>query len=241
LNKQIHYRFENLDDRPFNYSEPEVRKNLDFFVKAENGTEYQYTGPVNPMLPIYKILSPGEINEGHQFFGYKLGYLDLNEISFTNWMNTSKNEFWFFQPGTYKIYGIYESKPNEKLDNVLVGTWKSNIVKLTIEPKFIEITTDKESYSKGENITIFMKNISDSTLNQFSGWENYTVFNYKYEMVFQQSVVSEALTELSPNEKVIVNIWHQTYDNGTQVPPGFYLIVKNYSGHIDETGFYIER
>jgi hypothetical protein len=241
LNKQIYYRFENLDDGPFNYSEPEVRKNLDFFIIAENGTKYHYSGPATPMLPLYKILSPGEIKDGNQTFGYKSSYLDLSEIRYTNWMNASKNEYWFFQPGTYKVYGIYESKPNEKLNYVLVGIWRSNTVILTVEPKFIEITTDKERYLKGENVTIYMKNISDITLNQFSGWENYSVMNYKYELVYQHTIVSEQLTELSPDEKVTINIWHQTFLNDTQVPPGYYIIIKYYSGHIDETGFYIQR
>lgn len=129
------------------------------------------------------------------------------------------------------------------------------MIELTIEPKFIEISTDKTRYLKGENVTIYMKNISDITLNQSSGWENYIIYDYikgiifqwgnntifecKGDIVYQQSLISQQLPDLSPNEKVTVGVWHQTYQNGTQVPSGYYIIEKYYAGHFDENRIYI--
>ena len=240
-NNQIFFQFRNIDDKPFNYTYPEVGKSLDFIIEAENGTEYHFQGPVTPIYPWHRILSPDEIKDGHQFLGYKYSYLDPPRISSTNWINSSKNEYWYFQPGSYNIYGEYESKPNNDLENVLVGTWRSNVVELTIEPKFIEVTTDKSTYTQGENITINLKNISNDTLNEFHGWENYTVLNYDKEIVYQQNAVTHWLSHIAPQETERVDIWNQTDIDGTQLPPGYYIIEKYYSGHLDETGFYIQR
>ena len=135
INKCVHYQFRNNDDEEFYISNPEIGKSFDFFIKAQNGTVYQYggAGPVTTGLPWWRNLSPGETEEGTVGFGYKMDWSYYLEFGNTNWRDPDTGENWFFQPGTYKIYGIYESKPNSNYENVLVGTWYSNEVTLTID------------------------------------------------------------------------------------------------------------
>jgi hypothetical protein len=132
-NKSIYYQFKNIDDKIFTYLAPEIGKNLDFIIKAKNGTEYHYAGPTTYGHPWWKSMSPGEIEYGTNDFGSITSYSNGFEFDYTHWQNSDTGEYWFFQPGTYKIYGKYESEPNNDYENVLVGTWNSNVVTLTIE------------------------------------------------------------------------------------------------------------
>jgi hypothetical protein len=131
-NKTIYYQLKNIDDKAFYYLDPEIGKNLDFIIKAKNGTEYHYAGPITYGGLFWDSLLPGEIENGTQLFGYRMDY-SYWISNYTIWQNSDTEEYWFFQPGTYKIYGKYESKPNNNYENVLVGIWYSNAVTLKIE------------------------------------------------------------------------------------------------------------
>jgi hypothetical protein len=104
----------------------------------------------------------------------------------------------------------------------------------------IQVSTDKNVYQQGENITIYLKNIGNVTLNQTHGWEDYKIKNNDGDIVFHQMDVSDALTNLLPGEKVTVGIWDQKYINGTQIAPGIYVVEKEYAGYIDTEEFNIQ-
>lgn len=133
--KSINYQFKNVDDEKFHLSAPEIGKSFDIFIKSQNGTKYQYggAGPVTAGPFWWRSLSPGETEEGSIGFGYKMDFPYYLEFKHTNWQDPDTGEYWFFQPGSYKIYGRYESKPNNDFENVLVGIWFSNEVSLTIK------------------------------------------------------------------------------------------------------------
>ena len=109
-----------------------------------------------------------------------------------------------------------------------------------IEKKYILVSTVKEVYQQGENVTIYLKNISNSTLNQTSGWEDYKIISSKGNIAFHQRMVTEALTSILPGEKVTVGIWDQKDINGTQISPGIYVVEKEYAGYIDTEEFNIQ-
>ena len=97
----------------------------------------------------------------------------------------------------------------------------------------IQVSTDKNVYQQGENITIYLKNIGSVTLNQTHGWEDYKIISSEENIVFHQMDVTGALTSISPGEKVKVSIWDQKDINGTQIAPGIYVVEKEYAGYID--------
>ena len=132
-NKSFYYQLKNVSDNTFNYTVPEIGKNLNFYITAVNGTKYSYAGPVNTGLPYWRNLSSGEIEDGYIWFGFKIFYLHASGINYTHWQNWTKDESWFFQPGTYEIYGEYTSRPNDYMNDVIVGVWHSNVVTLTID------------------------------------------------------------------------------------------------------------
>jgi len=132
-NKSFYYQLKNISDNTFNYTGPEIGKNLNFIITAANGTKYSYAGPINMGLPYWRNLTSGEIKDGHAWFGFKVYHLYASGINYTHWQNWTKDESWFFQPGTYEIYGEYESRTNDVIENVLDGIWYSNTVTLSLE------------------------------------------------------------------------------------------------------------
>jgi hypothetical protein len=132
-NKSIYFQLKNVSDNTFNCTGPEIGKNLDIIIKAENGTTYRYAGPITFGLPFLVTLPPNEIVDGYQWFGFKIHTLYASGINYTWWQNSTTYECWFFQPGTYEIYGEYESRSGDYLNDVIVGIWYSNVVIFTIE------------------------------------------------------------------------------------------------------------
>jgi archaellum component FlaG (FlaF/FlaG flagellin family) len=106
-----------------------------------------------------------------------------------------------------------------------------------VEEEYIQVSTDKEVYQPGENVTIYLKNISNSTLNQTDGWEDYKIISSEGNIAFHQMLVTGALTSILPGEKVTVGIWDQKDTNGTQIVPGVYVVEKEYAGYNDTTEF----
>jgi hypothetical protein len=104
----------------------------------------------------------------------------------------------------------------------------------------IQVSTDKNDYQQGENITIYLKNIGNVTLEETHGWENYIIKNNDGDVVFHQNDVTLAFTSLLPGEKVTVGIWDQKDVNGTQLPPGTYVVEKEYAGYIDTEEFNLQ-
>jgi hypothetical protein len=131
-NKSIYFQLKNVSDNTFNCTGPEIGKNLDIIIKGENGTTYHYAGPITFGLPFLVTLTPNEIVDGYQWFGFYINTL-YSGINYTWWQNSTTYECWFFQTGTYEIYGVYESRPNDNLNDFIDGIWYSNVVILTIE------------------------------------------------------------------------------------------------------------
>jgi hypothetical protein len=125
------------------------------------------------------------------------------------------------------ISGCIDTSENEE---------KSN----EFEKDYIQVSTNKEVYQQGENITIYLKNIGSVTLNQYHGWEDYKIKNNDGNIAFHQMDVTDALTSISPGEKVTVGIWDQKDINGTQIAPGIYVVEKEYAGYIDTEEFNIQ-
>jgi hypothetical protein len=132
-NMSFYFQLKNISNKTLNYTYPELVKTINFFAVAPNGTKYQCTGPFNGGPFFWKSFSSGEITDGYIGCGFKIGKAHNSGISYTSWKNFTKDEYWFFQPGTYEIYSEYESIPNDSIDDVIVGIWISNVTILTIE------------------------------------------------------------------------------------------------------------
>ncbi len=133
-NKSIYWQLKNISDNNINYTTPSIGINLDFYVTAPNGTVYQYAGPrlIEPLFS--ENLSPGEIDSGHIWFGFEISSFPTGE-NYTNWKNLTTEEYWSFEPGTYEIYGVYESYApySSNIKDGIIGIWRSNVTIFTIE------------------------------------------------------------------------------------------------------------
>ena len=99
---------------------------------AENGTKYQYAGSITlEAIPILNM-SHGEIWRGNYTIEFR-NYSYHSGINYTHWQNASTGESWFFEPGNYEIFCIYESY-NATVDGIttLEGIWQSNTVHFQI-------------------------------------------------------------------------------------------------------------
>jgi len=108
-NISINWQLKNVGDNDVDCTVPELGKNLYFYIKAKNGTVYTYVGPVNTGLLLPTRLPSGEVINGtvhKNYFGILSSYTDEN---YSNWQNSTTEEYWFFQPETYEIYGEYRS------------------------------------------------------------------------------------------------------------------------------------
>jgi len=104
----------------------------------------------------------------------------------------------------------------------------------------IKVTTDKDTYALGEPITIYMTNIGNTILTHPMGWQDYKIKDNFGNIIFIQSIVTEALTELLPGETVTIGIWDQVPDNDHQrIQPGTYIVEKEYGGCKDNSTFII--
>lgn len=107
------------------------------------------------------------------------------------------------------------------------------------EKEYIQVSTDKEVYRQGENVTIYLKNISNVTLNQSVLWNEYIIKNSEGDIVFHQGKVSPAGSSISPGEEVTVGRWEQKDINDDQIAPGLYIVEKGYAGYTDTAEFRI--
>ena len=132
-NKSIYWQLKNISDKDLNYTTPSIGKNLDFYLTAPNGTVYQYAGPMNFDLLYSENLSPGEIDSGYIWFGFEISSSPSGE-NYTYWQNWTTEEYWSFKPGTYEIYGKYESYAphSSNIKDGIIGIWKSNVTIFTI-------------------------------------------------------------------------------------------------------------
>jgi hypothetical protein len=108
-----------------------------------------------------------------------------------------------------------------------------------LENEFIRVSTDRDVYTQGEIITIYLENIGDITLNQSHGWEDYKIKNNDGDIVYHQRDVTDATTSIKPGEKVIIYYWKQKDINDTQIAPGTYVVEKEYAGHTDTAEFHV--
>jgi hypothetical protein len=138
-NTSISWQLKNVGDNTFNFSYPLLEVNLHLYIKAVNGTIYRYSTILgSTMWPLYISMSPGEIKEGVTPEGlfriYNLNYLNYSKnVSF--WQNQTTGEYWYFETGTYEIFGEYESYApyNDSIEDAIIGIWQSNVIEFTIE------------------------------------------------------------------------------------------------------------
>jgi archaellin len=133
------------------------------------------------------------------------------------------------QTGTYVIKKEYGGAT----DTMEFTIGKSN------GKKSIDVTTDKLTYSVGEDVTIYMTNSGDLTLEHSSGWDDFKVIDMDGNLVFHQDCVTDALTSLLPGETVLIGVWNQQDGQENRVEPGSYTIKKEYGGATDSTTFTI--
>lgn len=94
----------------------------------------------------------------------------------------------------------------------------------------LEVTTDKETYSQGELVTIFLTNVGDEVLS--GGGPIVTIYNEENEIVYQLGAY--CWVELEPGECIDWwPPWDQTDEQGEQVPVGSYIVEGFLSNHED--------
>ncbi len=103
----ISWQLKNAGDNTFNFPFPILGANLYLYIIAANGTVYRSSDNFDSIWPLHVRMSPGEIKEGiipEGLFTY-----NWNGKNVTYWQNQTTGEYWHFEPGTYEIYGEYES------------------------------------------------------------------------------------------------------------------------------------
>lgn len=109
-----------------------------------------------------------------------------------------------------------------------LGKWD-----FTSSPYAINISTDKNKYYSGENVTIFMTNILNITLKQGYNWDDFKIKNESGHILYYTSFSSYPETVLNPGDTVSIGVWEQKNKTGIQVQAGSYVIEKEYAGFID--------
>jgi hypothetical protein len=102
----------------------------------------------------------------------------------------------------------------------------------------IDLRTDKNTYTLGEKISIFMTNIGETTLEHPNGYGDATIMDIEANIVFNGWAVDTGNSSLWPNQKVTVGTWDQRDNDNAQVPVGTYTIKKEYGG-VDATTYFI--
>jgi hypothetical protein len=98
-----------------------------------------------------------------------------------------------------------------------------NFISLTAENNVLKLSTDKDTYSKGETVNITLQNIGNNTVTFPTGG----IIDLKNSDTGQciwgcpDEYVTQALIDLEPGQIKISN-WDQRDRNGTQVSPGKY-------------------
>ena len=103
----------------------------------------------------------------------------------------------------------------------------------------LEVSTDKEVYSLGEAVIIFLTNVGDEILS--GGGPIITIYNGGDEIVYQEACY--CWYELEPGEFITWPPWDQTDQLGNQVPLGRYVVEGFLSGgsggYTDNATFFI--
>lgn len=98
-----------------------------------------------------------------------------------------------------------------------------NFISLSAENNVLKLSTDKDTYSKGETVNIKLQNIGNNTVTFPTGG----IIDLKNSDTGQciwgcpDEYVTQALIDLEPGQIKISN-WDQRDRNGTQVSPGKY-------------------
>lgn len=98
-----------------------------------------------------------------------------------------------------------------------------NFISLSAENNVLKLSTDKDTYSKGETVNITLQNIGNNTVTFPTGG----IIDLKNSDTGQciwgcpDEYVTQALIDLEPGQIKISN-WDQRDRNGTQVSPGKY-------------------
>ncbi len=98
-----------------------------------------------------------------------------------------------------------------------------NFISLSAENNVLKLSTDKDTYSKGETVNITLQNIGNNTVTFATGG----IIDLKNSDTGQciwgcpDEYVTQALIDLEPGQIKISN-WDQRDRNGTQVSPGKY-------------------
>ena len=112
---------------------------------------------------------------------------------------------------------------------------------ITNESSPILVTTDKEVYRSGENVSIFMTNTGNETLRQGDPGVRYTIRDAEGNIIYDlyPEQVPQVVTELPPNATWHVGDWPQINSNDTQVPPGRYVVETGFAGESGLSDFEI--
>ena len=98
-----------------------------------------------------------------------------------------------------------------------------NFISLSAENNVLKLSTDKDTYSKGETVNITLQNIGNNTVTFPTGG----IIDLKNSDTGQciwgcpDEYVTQALIDLEPGQIKISN-WDQRDRNGTQISPGKY-------------------
>ena len=116
-------------------------------------------------------------------------------------------------------------------------TYFDNATFFIFENKQIDVTTDKLGYNSGENVSLMITNIGNTTID---GNPSFDIFDKEGNIVFSLRIY--LWIELEPGETWFWE-WDQKDDQGQQVPNGTYLLEGHlntqHETYIDHTLFYI--
>jgi hypothetical protein len=125
-NLTVEWEFLNAYSNNVSISPPKLHMNPRFYIRAENGTEYQYVGPIT-----YEVLPNVNMSLGEMWeWNYTIEFRNFSYhsgIQYTHWQNISTGQSWFFEPGEYRIFASYYTyfyTPDDP--NPIEETWWSN-------------------------------------------------------------------------------------------------------------------
>jgi len=121
-------------------------------------------------------------------------------------------EYYPPKPGTYQLYGI--AVPVD----LMCGP-----INVTVKSQNLRLRTDKHVYLLGENVTIILENIGNSTID-IGGYPAWQILTYPEEKPVFPEVYALLAWNLEPGQSDVF-VWNQ-YDefNNRFVKPGIYIV-----------------
>jgi len=131
-NLTVNWQFHNYYAHNVSIVAPKFGSSFDYWITAENGTRYQYAGPITFEVPPVVKMQYGEIRQSNYTIEFT-NYTSHSGVNYTNWKNAISGESWFFQPGSYEIFCTFESNYGISSENLSYeGKWISNTINFVI-------------------------------------------------------------------------------------------------------------